>query len=166
MNQNPMQESVTREIAGQEYEFRVLLATSAFPVFVRLQALFSGGLVELFGDLDAEFDPGKVAAALAVVMTSMRADDLDAIILPLLAQVTCGSMPVGGTDQKGRQAFALHFRGRYGLLFRVLAVAVEVNFADFFVELRDGLMLAALAMAKSVAPDKQTIETETIAEAT
>lgn len=143
---------VEREVNGKKYQFRTLLATEAFPIFVRLSAMSSVGMGDLFAAINAKGGPDhhRVAGAIGSIMRTMTPADLDAVVLPLLAEVTHEGLPVGGTDAKGRQFFALHFAGQFGQMFRVLAVAVEVNFADFFGELRDALKSAAQAMIEMV----------------
>jgi hypothetical protein len=104
----------------------------AWPVFVRLQKVFGPMLGRTFGDADTGLDEGAAARSLATLAEQLTVKDLEDVILPLLSKVTCDGVPVGGTDSRGREAFALRFGGRFGLMFEVLGVCLEVNFLDFF----------------------------------
>ncbi len=160
------QQPVVRTVQGTEYTFYPLSAMAAWPVWLRLQKLSVGPLLQAVASADLNLGPEIMARAMAALINSLENEDRERVILPLLGKVTCGGVPCGGEDDKGRAAFALHFTARYGLMFEVLAVAVEVNFLDFYVVLKDFLLGAASRLADLAPPKteaKPAAEPETVA---
>lgn len=142
-----MKEAITREVRGVEYTFLPLPPTIAWPVFIRVQALLGGSIALVFSNPDNELDPTAVARVYREVVQNLTVSDLAVVVQPVLGHVLCNGMPVGGTDKRGEAFFNQHFAGEYGLMFEVLAVALEVDFGDFFGVLRRALVAAVIEMS-------------------
>ena len=121
--------------------------TIAWPVFVRLQDLLGGALGTVFSHPENELDATAVARVYREVVKNLVVGDLQVVVLPLLGYVLANGMPLGGTDDRGKAFFNQHFAGEYGLMFEVLAVALEVDFGDFFGVLRRALVAAVIEMS-------------------
>lgn len=158
-----IQHPVVREVQGTEYTFYAMSALVAWPVWLRLQKLSIKPLLQVIATPDMDLGPQFLVRAMAALIDGMEPEDRERVVLPLLGKVTCNGVPVGGTDDAGRSAFALHFAARYGLLVEVLAVAIEVNFVDFYKVLKD-LLLGVASQLADLAPPKTNVQPVAVVE--
>ena len=154
----------TRVIQGYEFTFYAMTGLEAWPVFIRLQKILGPTLIAAFGDAGAGLDAGLAARACGKLLEQLAPQDLDQVILPMLAKVTVNGVPVGGVVQRDRDAFAATFGGRFGLLFEVIGVGLEVNFLDFFDVARRafvGMASTLLAMTVQQEVNRPTTSSQT-----
>lgn len=134
-------ELIKKEIDGSTYEFEQFGAKQSLRVMVRLSkiigkplALASGVVKKDAADGD-RFDSNVLAMAVESLAQNATEDEVLSLMEVLCAEhVLC--------DGK-RVDFNLHYRGRFNHLFRVLAVALEVQYGDFFGALQGSLHSAA-----------------------
>lgn len=121
-------ETKTKSIDGVEYRVTVFPAGQGFELLFELKELFGDSIGALFGK--------NAETALAKIGGKFGKKEVLDFVLRLLAFTYAenATEPVGK-----KEVFNLHFAGRQGHLFKVIAFAVEVNFGDFFGEVKNGL---------------------------
>ena len=132
-----------KTIDGVEYEVRMLSATRATKLLVKLGKMLGPAFVEIAkgeGGLDREIDGALFAGAVSALFASADPDEVDAI-LKELAEVTLA-------DGKGlRPIYDIHFAGKIGRLMKWAAFALQVQYEDFFGALGSVLAEAGLSSA-------------------
>jgi len=132
-----------KTIDGVEYEVRMLSATRATKLLVKLGKMLGPAFAEIArgeGGLDREIDGALFAGAVSALFASADPDEVDAI-LKELAEVTLA-------DGKGlRPIYDIHFAGKIGRLMRWAAFALQVQYEDFFGALGSVLAEAGLSSA-------------------
>ena len=123
-------ETKTKEIGGQKYVVTTFPAGRAFELLYELK----DALGESFGSLLSS----SAESALARIGGKLNKQEAADLVLRLLELTS-----VGGTSEGfKRETFDAHFAGRIGHLFRVLAFVIEVNYEDFFGELKGAVLTA------------------------
>lgn len=127
-----MRVTQTRQIGARTYAVSQLPARRALEMFGRLGKALGPAAFEAVargGQVDPESDAmelvGALAPALGTVFARLPPGELSAIADELLEPATCDGVPV-------KPQLDLLFQGQILELLKVLAFAVEVNYADFF----------------------------------
>lgn len=127
-----MRVTQTRQIGEHTYSVSQLPARRALEMFGRLGKSLGPALFEAIargGQVDPDADAMDLVAALAPALGSVFSrlppGELTALADELLEPATCDGAPI-------KPQFDLLFQGQILALLRVLAFAVEVNYADFF----------------------------------
>jgi hypothetical protein len=128
MDTSPLFEKKTRVIDGTEYTVVLFPAGRGFELLFDLKTIAGDSIGSLFG--------GNVESAITKIGGGMGKSEILEFVLRLLEF----TFPPGQTQGFNRQRFDAHFAGRYGHLLKVLGFVIEVNFTDFFDELRTGLV--------------------------
>jgi hypothetical protein len=123
-----------REIDGVTYVASPLPATQALRILTRLTKMVGEAALvlaakgrEALDDLPADV----LTYTVQTILGRLSEAEVEATIKELLASVY-----VHGADQSVAVTFNEHFRGRMAALFRVVQLALEVNYRDFFDALR------------------------------
>lgn len=115
----------SKEINGRKYTVSMFPAGTGFQIMFELKNALGPAVGSLIGD--------KAEMVLTMLGGDLSKEGALDLILRLLELTT-----VEGTGEGlgVEDAFNNHFAGRYGELLKVLAFVVEVNFADFFAEIK------------------------------
>ena len=124
-----MREPVKKVIDGEEYTFCLLPPKQSIRLLTRILKIVgpalggavSGGDIESI--MDADIDTGMIISQLC---SRLDENDVEHIIDALLSQV----IHKGSGDLS--RVFDQHFAGRLPHLFKVVGVALEVQYGDFF----------------------------------
>lgn len=128
------QDLAIRSIDGQNYSAAPLPASQALRVLVRLTKLVGETVLMIAakGSKALEDIPADALQfAVQTLVDRLGEDDTERTIKELLATVR-----VADNDLTLDRIFDSHFQGRIVHMFRVLQYALEVNYRDFFDELR------------------------------
>lgn len=117
----------TREIDGHSYRVVMFPSGAGVKLLLELKRALGSSAGALFG--------GDIEHAIAYLCGNMSGDEVLNLMLRLLEWTYVD----GATEGINRSFFDKHFKGRYGHLFKVLSLAVEVNYADFFAVLKDSM---------------------------
>lgn len=142
-----------KRIDGVEYEVRMLPATRATKLLVKLGKMLGPAFAAIArgeGGIDREIDGALFAGAVSALFASADPDEVDAI-LKELAEVTLA-------DGKGlRPIYDIHFAGKIGRLMKWAAFALQVQYEDFFGALGSVLAEAGLSSAMESLSPKASI---------
>ncbi len=127
VTEEPTFKSETRSIGEHEYKVVLFPAGRGFELLVDLKTILGESVGLLFS--------GQIEKAIAVLGGGMSKPEILSLVMRML-EFTFVTGHTGGFD---KPFFDAHFVGAYGRLFKVLAFVVEVNYKDFFVEMRSGL---------------------------
>ena len=120
-------ETTKKTIDGVEYSVTLFPAGPGFQLLFELKEVLGDSMTSLLGQ-NVESLVSKIGGDLS------KAEILDFVIR--LLEFTFVS---GRTQPIDRDFFNSHFAGKYGHLMKVLSFVVEVNFSDFFDEVKSGL---------------------------
>lgn len=139
-----------KEIDGHMWKVSQFTATEGLKILSRLVKLLGGpigkALTGLKGDgsiLDAKIDFGMLGSAMGELTERLDEEEIANLVKKLLSNTRCDGKEVAGQ-------FDLLFMGRYGMLFRVLAFVVGVNYK---VPLADYLQLATGPRQEALIPE-------------
>jgi tail assembly chaperone len=131
-----MQASQTREIDGMTFEVSQLDVKVSRAVFVRLTKLLGPALGELGKAISAagstsilDLDHTAVLPAMAQLVACMSEEELEFLVQAFMKKSKF--TPPEGTGQL-IPLVDIAFTGRLLTMFKWLAFAIEVNYADFF----------------------------------
>lgn len=121
----------TKEIGGKRYTTRQFPAMRAFPLFMRL-VKHLGPAMSALGEANPQSDLAELVPTIAVALR-----DLDPAAVTELARDILADTSValeGGASMRldSDESINAAFMGDLMLMFKVLAHAARVNFADFF----------------------------------
>lgn len=128
-----MQDVKKQEVDGVEYEFYFLSPLKALPLGTRIAKMVVGPLGGAFNVgnvsklMDSEINLGNALKDLA----ALDEKEFTSLIRELLGTVRLGTGMEINID--------IHFQGKLKHMMNVAIKAMEYNFNDFFVDLRDGL---------------------------
>lgn len=118
---------VEKELDSEKYVITMLAPTSALKMLTRLIKLIGEPLSLLYGDSEQEV--AKVLPkAVSALVSRLDENQVEGLVKDLLKCVVYHNQPLN---------FELHFQGRLGHLFKLLAAVLEVQYGDFL-----GAMLA------------------------
>jgi hypothetical protein len=137
-----------KTIDGVRYQVTQFPAMEALRVQTQLLKVAGPALAAIFSGVRSgdgakakmEFSPIFLAAALEKLSDKLNEDELERLVLRLLAGARIMEQNGGPFDgPNGRVLFNMHFAGKLATLWKVIAFVLEVNYQDFF----DGLKVAA-----------------------
>ena len=126
-----MQDIKKKEVDGVEYEFYHITPMKALPLGTRITKLIAGPIGGAFdsgnmaGIVDSEINIGNAFKEIAL----LDEKEFTSIVKELLASVRLGT----GMDIN----IDLHFEGQLKHMMNVAIKALEHNYNDFFVDLRE-----------------------------
>ena len=121
-------EAFVKEINGCPYKCSLFASANGLKLLAELKGFFGPALGSTLGrNLDD---------AIARIGGGLTPDGIVQLMLRVLDQTT---IEEGGKIKSlgNRDVFNLHFRGKYGEMFKVAAFVLEVNYADFFGEIKN-----------------------------
>lgn len=130
-------------IDGATYEVRMLPATRAQKLLVRLGGMLGPAFAKLAGSADGqneEVDAEAFGAAVTALFASADEASVDSVLKELAAVTLVDGKALA-------PIYDVHFAGRIGTLFKWATFALRVQFADFFDALASALNEAGLARA-------------------
>jgi hypothetical protein len=143
-----MSKPVTRSIEGVEYTVAAVDPEEGMPVLIRLIKMMASALGESFKDVEsvdqlqgmvAGGDMGSIDIGAALKELAARMDERQVMadIKTLLDGRYCSFRGPGSGE--GGTLEMKHFAGDYGRLFKVLGLALEVNYSRFLSVFKSGL---------------------------
>jgi hypothetical protein len=164
-----MRETVEKAIDGELYLFQQFNTTTSLKVLAKLTRLLGEPLILALGALgikppppapkldanglpppaatvvetpkliDREFDGSAMAKAVTALVERLDEDEVALLVKKLASEgVTCGGQPI---------VFDEHYAGNFGRLFKVLGVALEVQYGNFLGAVSAKAKAAAAAVA-------------------
>lgn len=128
MSDNPEIQSKTKRIGEFEYKSVMFPAGAGLEILVELKSVLGDSVGSLMG--------GEIETAIAKIGGNYS----NAEVRELVARLLQWTYVEGYTEPVSTKAiFDTHFAGSYGRLFKVVAFAIEVNYSDFFDELKNAL---------------------------
>lgn len=133
----PEHQAVTnppREICGITYSAVPLPATISLQILTRLTKMVGQAALVTAAKGSKALDdlpPDVLTYSVQTILARLEEDEVVLTIKQLLAGVY-----VHGAPEPVSKIFDAHFKGKMGALFRVVQYALEVNFRDFFDEIR------------------------------
>jgi len=138
MSENKISQKKKKTINGHEIEVVLFPGGPGFELLFELKNIMGESIGSLFG--------GEIEVAIAKLGGNLsKKEGLD-FILRLLEWTYID----GRTQGVDKLFFDEHFAGRYGHLFKVIAFVTEVNFGDFFDEMRRGLVATVTKLGKGL----------------
>lgn len=141
----------TKEKTIGDYTYRVsqLPASKARKLLIRLFRVAGPSLGKVLESLEGkdgtmqvaalkgdkggiDVDLSKISDALALLATNVFEEDFEYVVATLLREDRVEYMPEGKWMPLNMQLADLHFAGKLDQLFKLIAFALEVNYAGFF----------------------------------
>ena len=116
----------SRQIGEYSVSVSMLPAFTAVEHLTTLTSLIGPPLAGL---LASKEDDGKLASALAASLRGLKGSDVSSLMRGLLATV---SITKDGKTFPLLPVFDVEMQGKLVTAFRIVAFAIEVNYADFF----------------------------------
>jgi hypothetical protein len=148
-----MNTPIKKKVDGAEYEFSFLPPSTALKVLARINKLLLPSLGSIFsklgkgGLMDTDFSSLNFESAATMLAERMDEDQILETIKELVGTVR---------HKTGMEVnFDVDFLGKPLHLLKVVKAALEVNYGDFFVELKGGLKkIQTSTQEKQTSPGK------------
>lgn len=155
----PGPKSEERTIGDNTYRVTQLVSKDARPTLIRLFKLLGPSIGQMVEDAMAgrSINPDiGVGVAISQLADRISEDDLERLIDTLVQNKTLARKTENGWPLLDKAGFDVHFTGRIGEMFKVLAFALEVNFQDFLGGLRSAAQSLFKGKGTSASPSPQT----------
>jgi hypothetical protein len=132
-------ELIRKSVDGQDYEFQQFGADKALRLLTRLMKIIGEpmaiGVGALQGPgslLDKNVDGGVLGKAVRALSEKLDEDSVITLVKEFVGEGAC-------VCNGAKVIFNTHYEARLGHMFKVLKAALEVQYGDFFVDLKGSL---------------------------